>query len=655
MDAVELPLPAVSNLMGSEGFAAVRPTIDTCTSFLPQRDEGCDVNDSEPAFWNNIPNVELRGRDRQLFSFHNEDAPKDVNIGNTSDSILLVPTLDAKSLQRKSGKVARSNGGFSKRPRIPQMEVSIFKAGAGDINGISKELGSSPAKCNFAEKTQITKQKNNLNGKRGDKRNGKVSKSKCDSFSLKAGLVSFSSAAGGNISLGVYGSKPDIYDLTKHVDELSLNGLLDGSHKCPSFTKDKGKKVANLNENILHSVREACSILRLQKPIQPQNFAGIDDTYNQKVSTCLVGTHSSLASRNDSDKGDTYNKDPSLCNKDSCIKLKTPANILDLPSYQPKIILERLALPPPKDLEFMLLDTAKPSVPSKGNPDPRLCKPPSNRGGLPPFSWSHTSGGHCRSNSDAVKLSTNRSTCQGRWVRIGNPATFLGPTDRFLSELESLKYDQSLVPSGGPKPGPSESENAPSTSVSFASFERVSSSSAAHSIVSSFPSVTAGHSPRLLAAAQTLYDIATQPLKQSPNGMIRWPKKPSQKAMKACKLKSNEKSEKRPDSPFNSAAEMMTPSKKLKLSVDEKNNDLTQSNITMKGPMHWSTTRSSRSSPSKLLKDSVGETRHHNANIVKKSCMMPPPARVLDKAYNSQPKMRKIMPMEWSRASGKLD
>lgn len=48
----------------------------------------------------------------------------------------------------------------------------------------------------------MAKQKNNSNGKRGDKRNGKVPKSKSDSFSLKAGLVSFSSAAGGNNILG---------------------------------------------------------------------------------------------------------------------------------------------------------------------------------------------------------------------------------------------------------------------------------------------------------------------------------------------------------------------------------------------------------------------------------------------------------------------
>lgn len=54
----------------------------------------------------------------------------------------------------------------------------------------------------ISEKTQTPKQKN-LNGKRGDKRNGKAPKGKCDSFSVKSGLASFSSAAGGINILGM--------------------------------------------------------------------------------------------------------------------------------------------------------------------------------------------------------------------------------------------------------------------------------------------------------------------------------------------------------------------------------------------------------------------------------------------------------------------
>lgn len=54
------------------------------------------------------------------------------------------------------------------------------------------------------EKSQTAKQKSNVSGKRGDKRNFKVStKAKYDSFSMRAGLVSFSPAAGGNNFFGM--------------------------------------------------------------------------------------------------------------------------------------------------------------------------------------------------------------------------------------------------------------------------------------------------------------------------------------------------------------------------------------------------------------------------------------------------------------------
>lgn len=54
------------------------------------------------------------------------------------------------------------------------------------------------------EKNQLIKQKNSSAGRRGEKRNSKVKqKNRCDSFSLKNGLVGFSSAAGGNNFFGM--------------------------------------------------------------------------------------------------------------------------------------------------------------------------------------------------------------------------------------------------------------------------------------------------------------------------------------------------------------------------------------------------------------------------------------------------------------------
>ena len=113
---------------------------------------------------------------------------------------------------------------------------------------------------------------------------------------------------------GIYGLKYDTSDITKHLDELSVNELLVGICHGPS-SEDKGKKVGSLNENILQSVRKACSILRIQKPLQSRNSTEIDNSCNLKVSMCPESSDPSMASRNDGDKGDNCPADPSSFDK----------------------------------------------------------------------------------------------------------------------------------------------------------------------------------------------------------------------------------------------------------------------------------------------------------------------------------------------------
>ena len=101
----------------------------------------------------------------------------------------------------------------------------------------------------------------------------------------------------------MYGSKHDICDFAKHLDEVSLNELLDGSCKHPKSVKDKEKETEIVNGSILVSVRQACSILQLQKPTQTPNVAAIDGTYNHNASSCLPNSVTSGASTNDENKG----------------------------------------------------------------------------------------------------------------------------------------------------------------------------------------------------------------------------------------------------------------------------------------------------------------------------------------------------------------
>ncbi|XP_038688212.1 uncharacterized protein LOC119987389 isoform X2 [Tripterygium wilfordii] len=399
---------------------------------------------------------------------------------------------------------------------------------------------------------------------------------------------------------GVYGLKTDIQDITEPIDDLSLNTLLDGSCTYPRLGKDKGKKAAIHTDNIMHSIGRACSILQLSGSHQSQDFAEVEDRCN-------------LA--------------------EASIKL------LDIPLCKPKDVLKRLVLPPPKDLESLLLDATKPAVSSRNTPDMRSRKQMSRRASLPPFPWSHTFNGHCRINSDAAKLLTSKSTCQGRWVRIQNSANSLKTGTSCLAKLDSLVYDETLVPSEEQRLGVK--ENSMSRSVSLRlSWAKMGSSSPATCSRSSCASRDSGgelkyqanveHCPAVLAAAETLYEMAANTLRRNQEGIVRWIKKPSQKVVKGCKSKLSEKAEeifsariavmKSDDlaSSKNGAVQMM-PSKRTKLvhSAVENKSEIGSTKYARKRPANWLTLRSNRSSPNKSVRHLIAETSHPGAVIVK--------------------------------------
>lgn len=182
-------------------------------------------------------------------------------------------------------------------------------------------------------------------------------------------------------------------------------------------------------------------------------------------------------------------------------------------------------------------------------------------------------------------------------------------------------------------------------------------------LLSHFFIAIAEYSPKLLAAAQTLCEIASHSSKQNSHEMMKWLKKPSLKTLKACKSKLSQKSEKLFVAPKASMgpdnlvrkADGMFPGKKLRLSVDEMTDAVCHVNPDRKGPIYTSATKSIRSSPSKLYRDSVPEVKNFNNHIVKKSFMVPRPSRVANKDCNSRQKLKKIMPMDWNTTASNLD
>ncbi|XP_071705331.1 uncharacterized protein [Rutidosis leptorrhynchoides] len=615
MDAVELPLPdaIVTQIMkpsGCSGGAVNRAELlgnksehESCSSsFHPDKDNKCNVNGTRPAIWNKMSDEDMYRLAGQAFLDHDMESVQ-----------------EAKQSLQNSGKVVRSNGSSSRRSRVAHMEASMNVNGVLEYYNLPKDVGSYSGTYNIAEK----KLKTTVSGKRSDKRNGKLPKNKCDSFSVKAGLSSFSSAAGGNNILGIYGSKHDICDFGKQVDVILLNELLDGSYKCRYSINEKEKKTEVLNGSILSSVRDACSIFRLQKPIKIPTAAAVDGAYNHNAS-CLP---------NNDNEGAFANL--SSCNKveeSLCAPTDDHANSLQFPLVAPKDVLDRLSLPPPKDLDLMLLDSMKPTSTSKVQ----------SGGSLPTFPWSHVSGRDNKANPDVIKSTPSKCSCQGRWVRIGMSTDSLreATSTSYLADFKSLTYNPSLVPLEFQRPVPIGNGKSTTLSISVAASDPgVTPSTQATASKSS-----AGNCSRELAAAQTLCNIAATCRKQDQEGMASWQKDSSNKVFRASKLTSDEKLEKAlftipssrhvgPNNLVNSPNDMKSShtQKKLKLSTND---------------FHWSTStpQSSRSSPSKIFKVPPLVSKHHeSSSSLKKTVTVTTPARFSNKPL----KLRRLEPMEW--------
>ncbi|KAJ1411771.1 hypothetical protein SESBI_20825 [Sesbania bispinosa] len=605
----------------------------------------------------------------QLPHLKGEELSKDIPGGTGKNCPVITSKLEGVPLQRKAAKSNRSNSSCSKRPRMSQSEDFMSPNGIEESKDVSDKLGSHNLKCTSPEKSQLPKQKTN-NSKRGDKRTFKVpsAKAKFESSSMKMSASIFSSSSGGSNFFGLYGLKHDFHDVTKLMDELPLDELLKGTFERPILSKDKGKKASNMNESFFNSVRKACSILQLPKPVQSQNMTETDYSSNKKMITCQSSSVCAVESVGNGDKEKSCTTDMLSCQKDPCSETESTTSPLDFPLCQPKDVLERIALHPFRDLESLLIDVSKPALTPKNSNDPRSGKQVSRRPSLPAFPWSHAFGGHSRTNSDTVKLSTSRSTCQGKWARIGVIASSTDIDRSLFTNFDSFSYDQSLVPSSGS----SDKKDFPSLFANL-SFHQLDSSSPVTCSKDSQANADFGgqadtkendeRCPRVLAAAQTLCEIATHSRRQSSDGVLRWQRKTSLKTMKACYSKSNEKHEEMPPTPISvigsdmmaRSMEQIMPSKKPRLSAVVENKNSGHSNNVKKGPCAWSTSKSGRSLPSKQVRDSIVENKRTNASILKQHCMMPPPARDLDKAYDGQQQVGKLVLMDWKRGRDKSD
>ncbi|CAI9094185.1 OLC1v1029878C1 [Oldenlandia corymbosa var. corymbosa] len=665
MNGVELALPeaviSTAKLMGSRGFGGggggdVGASIGKVEIGRSEANSAAMLSsvDSygqrDPAFLFKIPDSRRYLPNSQRPSSHSIDNSKELKHG-VNASQALISGSEAKQLQR-SGKVSRSNSGSLKRPRVVQLSLPLSENGEEDRKSNSG-VGASPIKSINAEKAQLTKQKSNSNVKRADKRNGRTPRSRSDSFCLKNGF-NFSSVGGGGNFLA-YGSKSDIFDVAKPIDELPLDALLDGSYKRPRLENEKGKDVRDLNENLLNSVRKACAVLQLGSPVPIQNSVEVDNNYNQKVSVGPISSGSSSSSRMDS-KADSSTVSGPSTNKDSSGDVKSPAFTIDSLLIAPRDVLERLALPPSKELDSLLLDAVKPASSSRNATELRMGKSTSYRNGLPPFTWSINSSGSSKSGADAVRISASRTACPGRWVKVGNTLTPSEDSDGSLVDIQSLTFDQRLVPVGKLESVPLGVERFSSKCVSISPSEVELTSTACSASME--PAVD--YSPRLLDAAETLCGIASHSLYQSSQEASKSVNKPSQKIAEACNFKLTQRSmipgvahtaSAGRDNVFKASDAVFS----SRIRLDKRTDTGCLTNLCRKEPINGSAPRSIRSSPSKPLRDSDLEKKPYKNNIINRSFMMPPPtSRVIDRACSSsRQKLKQIGSAGWNNSAAK--
>ncbi|BAU00599.1 hypothetical protein VIGAN_10220800 [Vigna angularis var. angularis] len=555
---------------------------------------------------------------------------------------------EAMSLQQITTKVSRSGSSCSKRPRMSKSEKFSSLNKLEESRDASERLGSDHIK----KKSQFPKQKSHST-KCGEKRNIKVASStaKCGS-SLKSGATIFVSAYGGKNLFGLYGLKHDIHDVTKLMDVPSLDGLLRGTFDCLSLSEDVRKKTSNTSGSIFDSVRKACSLLQLPKSVQSKNMDDIDSSL-YKMSDSQMSLFSAVESNGIKDKEQSCTSDMSACHKDLCTENKNSSSLLDFPLYQPKDVLERIAVPRSQDLDSLFPDESKPVVPKKNSNNLRSGKQVSDQPSLPTFPWSHAFGSHSRTNSDIVKLSTSRSTCQGKWARIDLIASSTDISRGCFTNLDSFSYDQSLVPSTSS----SSHKDCPSLFAILPFCQWNSSSSVTRP--KDFEATTDGHCPRLLEAAEILCEMATNSPGHNPYEIMRSQKKTLHKNMKGKNLKpiaNHEEMSSAPTSVVGSnlmarSVDEIIPAKKPRVSTVEYRNGV-RSHYDKKGPY---SSKSSMPLPSKPVRDLIKENKHSTATILKELTMMHPTNRILDKgkAYVSQFKVKKLGLVDWKRGKDK--
>ncbi|KAM0939399.1 hypothetical protein DsansV1_C20g0162761 [Dioscorea sansibarensis] len=360
MDAVELPLPAnvTVKLLSPDGFGRVGKSDNGPDSSVfggrkasdygsYHKEVKCPVANSE---YNSVSRKKVA--DEELF-MHNklpsvkceENGNKRHHLGEADMFNSLLLKNESQPLNKKSAKNL-SILPCPKRPRTDLPEHSLKTCGSDASHEITRNVGVDIISCNSAERSRTIKQKRCQDSKKTEKRSFRAG----GKLKYETGLAGSDSTCVVNNILGSYGLKSELHDVAELIDEVSLSELLDGSHRYSKLYPDKGKKTGNANENTLALVRRACDILT--------SHSAIDGNVAKKSSTGILNLNDCSVKISDVD-GIHKCIEESLSSK---VEDHGQGNMKNSTLNRPKKVLNRLALPPANDLDVLVRDSNVPSL-----------------------------------------------------------------------------------------------------------------------------------------------------------------------------------------------------------------------------------------------------------------------------------------------------
>ncbi|GLJ37041.1 hypothetical protein SUGI_0750550 [Cryptomeria japonica] len=451
---MELQLPAnvvVGKLLANDTSAAVvagirklpattlfsplseLPSTESSKAGLPELLLGsasrCVVNDGISCTQNKIPVIKLNANTCKGPSFQ------------TADKRLLsqLPERTEKDTKSKPGKGSGIGGSSRKRSR--EEKPLLTAKGPKKTHVLVKRIALNDPACMGIcnEKSTKSKRKHGQVFKVGEKRSGKLHQTRVDCSGTKTG--SSNSNAGGNNILGIYGFKAESINITKYMQDLTLEDLLNGKCNVARFSRVETRESHNNNKNLLQCVQKICQILPSQSNRSTKNTKSLDTNYNLKGELSIsTADKEKVGGEASSPRKEVHNSDPWEVNFKDAVKAGLGPDFLvnRLPLYQPEEFMQNLRISPIESLDSLISQSPIQKINgSKGLPflNSNTCMV--HNSSIPPFSWSLPYCGPCKSVLETCRFSTIQNINARQWIQLSGTQ----PMNKYcLSNSQSAKF-----------------------------------------------------------------------------------------------------------------------------------------------------------------------------------------------------------------------